>query len=124
MKCDTGYDHEQVIREFEDNKHRFTFECPAYSTKLRRVTGEVLETGQFDEAIVCDHLTPLLGGPGHGFWPSGEPLSVSMVAFTLVLAQRLIEEPGDFDVVGGFCEHPALPERICICRTWGRRADA
>lgn len=125
MKGDSGYDHAQVVREFEDNVHRFTFEfeCPAYSTKTRHA-GEHGASEKLDQAVVCDHLIPLLGGLGHGFWPSGEPLTAGMVAFTHVLAQRLIEEPGDFDVVGGFCTHPALPERICICRTWGRCTDA
>lgn len=119
-------DHELSMQEIAQNKHRFTFEleCPAYSTKTRNLIGEHSETGALDQAVICDHLTPILGGPGHGFWPSGEPLTANMLAFTRIVAMHLIKEPGDWDVAAGFCEHPTLPERICMCRTWGRCADA
>lgn len=118
-------DHYQAMQEVAQNKHRFALEpeCPMYSlTGSRTLNG--VEEGKPYRMVACDHLAPLFGGPGHGYWPSGEPLSANLVAFAEVMTRYLIEEPGDFDVVAGFCEHPALPERICVCRTWGRCTDA
>lgn len=118
--------HEHATQEIEKNMHRFTFEleCPVHSTARGRSLTEVTESSAPHRAVVCDHLGPLLGGSGHGFWPSGEPLTADMVAFAQVLGRYLLREPGSFDVVCGFCEHPVLPERICLCRTWGRCTDA
>ncbi len=126
MGSNTDYDHERGMQEIEQNKHRFTFEfeCPAYSTKARRLVSECSETGELERAVVCDHLDPILGGDNNGHWPSGEPLSANMIAFARVVGLHLLQEPGDFDVAAGFCTDPALPERICICRTWGRCTDA